>query len=520
VLSTALIVFREVLEASLIIGILLTATQGVNERKRWIGFGIAAGFMGACVVAVFADVIAAASEGMGQEIFNASVLMVAIVMLAWHNVWMTRHSRQLVEHMKTVGKEVESNNKPLYVLSVVVSLAVLREGSEVVLFTYGIAASGSNTLTMLTGGILGIAGGIAAGAALYFGLLRIPTRYLFSAIAWLIVLLAAGMASQASGFLIQAGLLPAIKPVLWDSSRILSDHSLLGEMLHTLIGYNDRPAAMQLLVYVTTVFIIGGMTLLANKSSKPKLANNSVFVTMALVAMLLALVAKPAGATHKVYYPNPEQDETEIEFRAHTTADTDKDQRNEQQYKLGVGHGFTSYWFTEVYVEAEKPAVENYYEFESIEWENLFQLTEQGKYWADWGVMVEYAKAVESDEPDELALTPIMQKQWGKTLFTINLPFERETGKNADDAWELGYAWQLKWLGNVEREYGIESYGMFGEVGTWGAAADQRHQMGPAIFGKLRSSGNVAWKYVVSLLVGLTPVTPDFTLGGTLEYEF
>ena len=264
-LSTAIIVFREVLEASLIIGILLTATQGVAGRNRWISYGVGGGLVGACVVAFFAEVIAAASEGMGQEIFNAGVLLAATAMLAWHNLWMARHGRELATRMKTVGQGVGENAQPLYMLSIVVALAVLREGSEVVLFAYGIAAGGANALPMLSGGVLGIFAGIAVGAALYFGLLRIPTRYLFTATAWLIVLLAAGMASQAAHFLIQAGILPAIKPILWDTSMILSERSLIGEMLHTLIGYDDRPAAMQFIIYVSAIAVIGAMTLIATK---------------------------------------------------------------------------------------------------------------------------------------------------------------------------------------------------------------------------------------------------------------
>lgn len=274
-LSTAIIVFREVLEASLIIGILLTATQGVAGRNRWISYGVGGGLVGACVVAFFAEVIAAASEGMGQEIFNAGVLLAATAMLAWHNLWMARHGRELATRMKTVGQGVGENAQPLYMLSIVVALAVLREGSEVVLFAYGIAAGGANALPMLSGGVLGIFAGIAVGAALYFGLLRIPTRYLFTATAWLIVLLAAGMASQAAHFLIQAGILPAIKPILWDTSMILSERSLIGEMLHTLIGYDDRPAAMQFIIYVSAIAVIGAMTLIATKPARVRMASNA-----------------------------------------------------------------------------------------------------------------------------------------------------------------------------------------------------------------------------------------------------
>jgi len=519
VLSTALIVFREVLEAALIVGIVLTATRNVVGRGRWVGYGIGAGLIGACVVAAFAEGIAQAAEGVGQELFNATILLAATAMLAWHNVWMARHGRALASQMQSIGRDVSAGTQPLHVLSIVIALAVLREGAEVVLFAYGIAAGGANVWSMLSGGAMGIVIGAGVGAALYFGLLQIPTRHLFTATAWLIVLLAAGMASHAAGFLIQAGMLPAIKPVLWDTSAILSEHSPVGEILHTLVGYDDRPAAMQILVYAAAVAIIGALTLAVRKPLRVRTAGVAVAaVLMATVSAVL--LPTPAHATHKVYYPTVEQGETELELRGHVTWDSDRDKQNEQKYKLGIGHGFTSFWFSEIYVEVEKPAGDNSYEVESYEWENLFQLTEQGKYWADWGFLIEYSKARESGDPDKVELTPIMQKQLGRQLLTLNLTFERETGDNAEDEWELAYAWQFRWLGDPTLEFGLEGYGELGEVNNWKSSSEQEHQIGPALFGKIKTAGGNAWKYKLAMLAGLTSDTPNATLAGTLEYEF
>ncbi len=139
-IGTLVIVFREVLEAALVIGIVLAATRGVTGRGWWVGGGIAAGLFGSTLVAAFARGIAETAAGMGQEVFNASLLFTAVVMLGWHNVWMGRHGRELAHQMKAVGHRVRTGEQPLLALSTVISLAVLREGSEVVLFLYGIAA--------------------------------------------------------------------------------------------------------------------------------------------------------------------------------------------------------------------------------------------------------------------------------------------------------------------------------------------------------------------------------------------
>jgi len=273
-LGTGLLVFREVLEAALIVSIVCAATRGVAGRGRWVGSGVGAGVLGAILVAAFANVIAAAISGIGQELFNASILLAAVVMIAWHAIWMASHGRELSAHMKSVGNAVQAGSRPLSALLIVVAIAVLREGSEVVLFLYGQAASGAG-VAALTGGIaLGVVGGVAVGFLLYFGLLGIPMRYFFSATNWLMLLLAAGLASQAAGFLIQADVLPALGNRIWDTSALLSNASLMGKTLHTLIGYDAQPAGMQIVFYAITAIAIGvGMKLWGNPARASRQAS-------------------------------------------------------------------------------------------------------------------------------------------------------------------------------------------------------------------------------------------------------
>ena len=203
-LAIAIIVFREVLEAALVVGIVLVASRGVVGRGLWVGSGIAAGVLAAALVAACAGAIAAAVNGIGQELFNAANLFIAVAMLGWHNVWMNRHGRELAGAAALLGRAVLGGSRPLYALALVVGIAVLREGSEAVLFLYGIAiASGVGALSILGGVVLGLVGGAAIGALMCLGLLAIPLRRLFGVTSWLILLLAAGMASQGAAFLMQ-----------------------------------------------------------------------------------------------------------------------------------------------------------------------------------------------------------------------------------------------------------------------------------------------------------------------------
>lgn len=255
-LGTLLLVFREVLEAALIVSIVAAATRGVARRGAWIGSGIAAGVLGAVLVAFFAGAIAETMEGMGQEWFNAAVLLAAVAMIGWHVIWMSKHGRELAHHMKEVGTAVSTGSRPLTALLVVVAIAVLREGSEVVLFGYGLVASGETASGLALGGVLGLLAGVAVGFAMYFGLLRIPMKHFFSATNGLLVLLAAGLASEAAGKLVQADALPTLVDQLWDSSWLLSDESLLGKTLHILVGYTAQPSGMQIAFYAATVVLL------------------------------------------------------------------------------------------------------------------------------------------------------------------------------------------------------------------------------------------------------------------------
>jgi high-affinity iron transporter len=272
--GTAIIVFREVLEAALIIGIVAAATRDVPGRSHWIIGGLLLGLLGSALVASSTSQISELADGVGQELFNAIILGVAVSMLAWHNIWMSSHGKELATNAQNVGNAIRDGASECSVLLAVVGIAVLREGSETVLFLYGIATSEQvGASALLLGGAVGVVAGSAVGYALYKGLLRIPMRWFFTATSLLVLLLAAGMASQAAHYLIQADLIPALISPLWDTSAVLPEKSILGMLLHSLIGYDARPTGMQLVFYVTTfVAIATGMKWIGQANSpQPKL---------------------------------------------------------------------------------------------------------------------------------------------------------------------------------------------------------------------------------------------------------
>ena len=259
-LAALIIVFREVIEAGLIVGIVLAATVGVPRRSRFVALGVGAGILGACLVAAFARELSSLFQGSGQELFNASILLLAVAMLTWHNVWMASHGREMARELKRAGHQVIAGERTLWALAVVVGVAVLREGSEVVLFLYGIAAQGgTSNSAMLAGGALGLLAGAGASALMYFGLLTIPAGRVFQVTSGLITLLAAGMAAQAILFLQNGGYLEFLTATVWDTSWLLKEDSLAGRLLHTLIGYSEAPNGAQLIAYGLTILVIVGL---------------------------------------------------------------------------------------------------------------------------------------------------------------------------------------------------------------------------------------------------------------------
>jgi high-affinity iron transporter len=175
-------------------------------------------------------------------------------MLTWHNVWMAHHGREMAGELRAVGQAVADGRKSLLALAVVVGVAVLREGSEVALFLYGVAASdGGSAMSLALGGLAGLTLGVGVCLLTYFGLMRIPPKALFATTTVLITLLAAGMAAQAVAFLERANWLNSLDTVVWDSAWLLPETSIAGRTMHTLIGYTDQPTQMQLLVYVAVL---------------------------------------------------------------------------------------------------------------------------------------------------------------------------------------------------------------------------------------------------------------------------
>lgn len=521
--SVALIVFREVLEAALLIGIVFAATRGVAARGRWILTGIVVGMVGAVAVALAAEKISASVEGMGQELFNALVLFAAVLMLSWHTVWMKAHARELVASSRELGREVGSGQRPLYLLAIIVCLAVLREGSEIVLFLASMLAAGSTTSSgIVVGSAIGLFGGALLGSGIAVGLLKIPTKYLFAVTAWWIALLAAGMTAQAIAFLVQAGFVTNMTGIAWDTSQVVTDRSIYGQALHALLGYISAPMTIQVIAYGTIMTILG-YALLRKESPAPhardRHAKSSTPLTVSIaVAVLVAMSCPLAYADFKVYSPYVEYGEWELEFRGARSFDDDGGKDNAQGYVYELAYSPTTHWHTAVFLETEREPRSDFRPAE-LAWENLFQLTEPGEYWLDLGAYVEYSKGLRQSDDHALEWKLLAEKTVGRWTVTANPIFVKEFTEGRDPGVEFEYAWGTYYRLQQEFEPGFEAFGTIGEISDANSLSTQEHFVGPDIRGRIHLGKRDNLVYNLGYLFGVTDAAPTGTVKLEVEYE-
>ncbi|EAQ5054785.1 iron permease [Salmonella enterica] len=265
-IAVILIVFREVFEAGLIISVILVACKGYKTIHLVIT-GITSGIVFSALLALFTNSLENALSGTGQEVFNSALLLTATLMLSWQIVWMSTKGKEMAEASRNEVRNILSGGDKNYAIAFVVAIAVMREGSEVVLFMYSIIIStGTSVTAMFTGGIIGVIAGVTITFLLYRGLILIPLRLIFLSSNIVLTFIAAGLASQGIGILSSIDIIPAIKDTVWDSSWLLSDNSWEGGLARAIFGYTSTPSGVQLITW----FIVAALILIISSLLKRK----------------------------------------------------------------------------------------------------------------------------------------------------------------------------------------------------------------------------------------------------------
>ena len=270
-LAAAIITYREILEICLIIGIISAALDNLEAKRRILFSGVIGGIICSSMIALFINYISNSFDNNGQEILNIFILSISILCIGITIVWINKNAKNL-HHKITLAKERLINDEVnSLALIIIIILAISREGAELILFLHGVYASGAPLSDIATGVSIGAVIGMSIGISLYAGLVRIPVKYFFKVINIMLVLLAAGMASQLANLLTSADLVSVLYTQVWDTSWLIDERDTAGKILHSLIGYSSRPTQLQLVFYISTIMII---SLLVYISSPKKKSSN------------------------------------------------------------------------------------------------------------------------------------------------------------------------------------------------------------------------------------------------------
>ncbi len=251
-LSSVIIVLKEFLEASLIISLLLILQKKFVPYRLWLAAIFPLSILGATLFSYYFQAVSEAFEGSGQEIINGALLICTSMGLAL---------QILFTHYVTPSAVSKGTLQKFPMLSMILSLSALgiagfsitREGAEVIIYLQGVITNPHYKLSsMIVGSVIGGGLGICIGILIFVCLYALPSRPLMTLITILLILITAGLVAEALQNFIQANLLLADAP-LWDSSTVLSESSITGQLLHAIFAYEATPTQEEVLAWLITV---------------------------------------------------------------------------------------------------------------------------------------------------------------------------------------------------------------------------------------------------------------------------
>jgi hypothetical protein len=245
----------------------------------------------------------------------------------------------------------------------------------------------------------------------------------------------------------------------------------------------------------------------------------SASLVSALIAVVL--VANAARADFKVKLPDAEPGELEVETVGSYGRSSNPATNNEQSFVHEIEYGFNNFWKSGLEFETGRdPGPGNHLKFNQITWENWLVFGERGQYWLDPAFFIEYGHATLAKTPDEIKFGPLLRKEIGPTINTVNLFLAKEIGQFAGTGrMNFSYAWETRIVTGWIIEPGIQAYGEPGPIGHFAPISEQDHRIGPQLFGAVHELGPGTLKFNAGILFGLTPATPRQTFRWQAEYE-
>lgn len=268
-IKLAIVVFRECMEIAFLLGVILAVTNPVKNSRKYIILGLVGGITLAALFAFFAKTISESFSGLGDEIFDSSVILFTAMLISWTVVWMQGYTKKVRRDLSELSNRISAGIASQMMLVFVVAAAIFREGIEIILFIYSITSAGNiEGKDYITGIALGALSGLLVGTLLYQGLMKYAGKYVFKISSILLTMIAAGLASEAAGIMTSSGIIETLSDQLWDSSWLIENDSITGKVLNITVGYDSRPNGMQIIFYFVTIILTFGMMKFRSRAPK------------------------------------------------------------------------------------------------------------------------------------------------------------------------------------------------------------------------------------------------------------
>ncbi len=272
----AFVVFREGMEIALMLGIILAVTKRIYKSRVDIITGVILGVILASLFAFFIRSLALYWQDVEEEIFNTIIMLMTVIMISWTITWMNGYGTKVRQRFNNLSEKIHNNTASRIMLTLFVTTSLFREGVEIILLIYGITVSSNGSInhtSYLIGFLGGAFSGILLGSLIYLGLIKFAGKYIFKISEIMLLLIAAGLASEAAGLLTSSGIITMFSEQVWDSSWLVDDKSILGDMLRVILGYNAKPNILQFMFYISTIVFIQMLKIL-NKLYEKQVGSN------------------------------------------------------------------------------------------------------------------------------------------------------------------------------------------------------------------------------------------------------
>jgi len=478
-LSSVIIILQETLEVALLVSVLLVISHQQQNKSVWLLPGIFAGMVLSFLYAGYMVEISEWFDYVGQEIVNATLQILttlSIVVCTWA-AYKKRYAPIF-----------------LFCAAAAVALAITREGSETFLYLSGFYQQQEYFHTVIIGAAIGFSIGLSVGILFYYGLLSLPGKWRLGAPIILMALFAGNMLSQAAQQLTQADWISAIGTT-WDTSGWLPENSIIGQLLYALVGYEATPSIAQLIAYAAGVILVLVFGV----------PRRRLFLGVLLLCSGQSLQA--GTVIDKIYHPYVQPLEQELEYRMIHQDEQPSAADNTWFYQLAYGRSLNDRWFAEVYLVGEKSDDQSF-DIEAYELEVKWQLTEQGEFWADWGMLFELEKEANEDVW-EFATAVLLEKEWGKWSGSANFWVLNEWGSDIKNELNARLNLQARYRYSRAFEPAIEFY-----------SGEDTRGLGPAFLGQIQLGNKQRLSWEAGVIFGLDSKSPNRTLRFLLEFEF